>query len=121
LKAYDALFIFDEKLDGEALDAVLARIGDEIVRLGGAVERTENAGRHVFARPMRRRTHGLYVWVTLRIPPDNVAALRARLKLVEEIVRVQIEYARPFPDPETAEAAAGIAAESEKGEYDGQS
>jgi ribosomal protein S6 len=125
LKTYDALCIFDEKLDGEALDGVLARIGSELTRLGGAIEHTDNAGRHAFARQMGRRTHGLYVWLTLRLPPEQVAPLRIRLKLIEEIVRVQIEHARPRPEPapdaDGGPPAPDTATEPEKEESDGKS
>ena len=107
MKTYDGLFIFDESLDEDALDAVLAKIGQEIERQGGAVEGRDVMGKRMFSRPIGKREVGLYVWLIFRIEPDKVAALRARFKLNEDIVRVQIENARP------REAAPVVKAEAE--------
>ena len=112
MKTYDALFIFDESLEGEALDSVLGRIRQEIDRLGGAVDLVDKVGRQSFARPMKKRTHGQYVWLTFKIAPENVAPLRGRLKLVEEVFRVQIEHGRPRPAPEEETKTEGDHVES---------
>jgi ribosomal protein S6 len=103
LKTYDALFIFDESLEGAALDAVLARIGQEVTRLGGTLGIIDKVGRQSFARPMKKRTHGQYVWITFDMAPEHMTALRGRFRLVEEIFRMQIEHGRPRTVPvETA-------------------
>ncbi|MBN1558516.1 MAG: 30S ribosomal protein S6 [Lentisphaerae bacterium] len=115
MKTYDGLFIFDESLDDNALEAALERAGAEIERVGGTVKGRELMGRRAFARPIRKRTAGLYVWVTFEAPPQEIAALRGRYKLNEDIVRVQVELARP------RKAAAAELGTEEEGGRDGES
>lgn len=90
LTKYDGLFIFAGSMKDEALDKTLERVGSEIERLGGSIEATENLGRHTFARPMKKRENGVYVKVRFLLPPTQIAALRARYRLSEDVFRVQI-------------------------------
>jgi len=90
LKTYDMMFIFDTALQDEARDNVLTRIKDEIARLGGNVTQTELLGERAFARPMHKRDAGQYVQITIALDPSQVAPLQARLKLIDDIFRVQV-------------------------------
>lgn len=107
---YDMMLIFPASLQEEDLDAALARVGEELTRLGGEVLGTDKKGERTFARPMKKRDSGFYVILRCSMDPATVAALHGRLKLVEQIFRVQIVKASAEPAAvETEEAEAGEA------------
>jgi small subunit ribosomal protein S6 len=101
MNKYEAMIIFPESLKEEALDGALERVVAEIEKIGGAVEAKTRLGRRVFARPLKKHTAGQYMVLTFRLEGGKIAALQARLKLNEEIFRVQIVRV-----PEAAASAA---------------
>lgn len=90
LKKYEALFVFEGSTKDDTLDKTLERVNAEIERLGGAVESSENLGRKMFARPMKKRDSGVYVTIRFELEPSQVAALHARYRLSEDVFRVQV-------------------------------
>jgi ribosomal protein S6 len=84
------MFIFPIALDEEAMDGAVKRVQEEIDRLGGKVSATELLGRRNFARQMKKKDAGFYVRMEMDFPPERVADLLARLKLNEDVFRVQI-------------------------------
>jgi ribosomal protein S6 len=119
LKTYDSMFIFEETLRDEALDQVLDNVNGEIKRVGGEITASRILGRRTFARPMKKRESGVYVRLILSLPSDQIATLRHRLAIREDVVRAQIvvgdEKTTEFAElcnrpPEAAEAPAEEAA-----------
>jgi len=104
LKNYEALFIFDQSLDEDSVGAALTRVQEEISRQGGSVVDEKRLGRRAFARPMKKRDAGFYVRLTVQMDTAAIRPLLARLKLNEEVFRVQIVNqvvkAEPTPEPE---------------------
>lgn len=90
MNKYEATFIFPESLKEEALEAVQARVLEEITRLGGRVENITRLGKRAFARPLHKKKAGYYVIVSFSLEPNQVAPLQARYRLNEEVFRVQI-------------------------------
>ncbi len=90
MKKYDALFIFPASLKDEALDEALASVGRDIEKLGGKTLETDRIGVRSFARRIRKKETGCYVRMTIEMDAAKVAALRARLKLNESVIRAQI-------------------------------
>lgn len=90
MKTYDMLFIFPSLLTDEGLDKTMESIQQEITRLGGSVERVDRMGRRSFARPILKKDDGIYVRLWIQLDPANSAALLARLKFNEDILRVQV-------------------------------
>jgi ribosomal protein S6 len=109
LKPYDMICIFPTSLNEEALGDVLTRMDDEIVRLGGQAVSKQPMGERVFARPMKKHDAGVYMTVRCELEPTSVDALLARLKLVDNLIRVQVLVAEPAAD--TAEEAVEAPAE----------
>ena len=89
-KKYDGIYIFAGATKDEALDKLVDRMKGEITRLGGAVLGTDVAGRRNFARPMQKRDHGVYVRIRFEIDPAQIATLRDRYHLIEDLFRLQI-------------------------------
>jgi len=93
LKKYQAVLILFPPADEAALEVKLETISGEITKQGGKVEATTRMGRTAFARPLRKKDSGFYVLITFTMAPDHVAALRERLKINEDILRVEIVVA----------------------------
>lgn len=119
MKPYEALFILSESVRDDRVEDVVARLRREVEKLGGTVDRTLDVGRRGFAMPLKKREAGHYLRVDLSLEPSAVAPLLARLRLVEDIFRLQI-VAAPKPSAfavaaEGGEAAAPAPAQAESG------
>lgn len=90
MKKYDALYIFVNVAREDAMDALLAKVSEEITRLGGTIIGSEDLGKKTFARPMKKREAGVYLRVRFELDPSKLDELIARYKLVDEVFRVQI-------------------------------
>lgn len=86
---YEGLFIFPESLDEEGLDQAIARVKEELEKLGGAIESTTRMGKKTFARPLKKQKAGLYVVMMFNIAGDQLDAFKARLKLTTNVFRHQ--------------------------------
>ena len=77
---------------GKDVGRALARMGPEdLERLGVAVgDVVEVVGKRTFARPMQKRDHGVFARIRFELPPANLATLRERYRLIEDLFRVQI-------------------------------
>jgi ribosomal protein S6 len=122
LNTYQALLILYSSLNEDALNKALETVREEIDKLEGRVHGSRSLGKRMFARPMSKQESGFYARVGFSIDPQRIEALRARLKLVEAVFRVQVTRAREEdvqptvsedkPAPESAAGpAAGPAAE----------
>lgn len=87
---YEAMLIFPETLKDDALEAAVDRIKAEVEKAGGRVDGATRLGRRQFARPLDKRPGGQYAVMTFHLNGDKMQALQGRLKLNEDIFRVQI-------------------------------
>ncbi|MCS6770554.1 MAG: 30S ribosomal protein S6 [Kiritimatiellae bacterium] len=101
MNRYEAMIIFPESFNDEALESALEKVSAEVEKLGGKVESKTRLGRRAFARPLKKHNAGQYMVVTFRLDGSKVDTLRMRFKLNEEIFRFQI-----IRIPEAAGAAA---------------
>lgn len=108
---YEGMFILPKALSEEALEEALGRIRGEIEKLGGAVKNTTRLGKRPFARPMGKQDAGHYVVINFELEGDQIAPLQARLKLNDDVFRVQFTRTN-----EKAAAAASTGAGEEKAE-----
>ena len=86
---YEGLFIFPETLDEEGLDQSVARVKEELEKLGGSIESTVRMGKKAFARPLKKQKAGLYVVMMFNIDGVKIDAFKARLKLSTNVFRHQ--------------------------------
>jgi len=93
LNTYEGLFIFADTLKDEELTDVLDRVTAEFTRQGGTPLGCKKLGRRSFARPMAKRDSGLYVRMVFSLEAGKITPLQARLKLSEDVFRVQITRA----------------------------
>ena len=90
---YEGLFIFPETLDEENLDLAVARVKEELEKLGGTLESTTRMGKKNFARPLKKQKAGIYVVLMLNLEGNKIDAFKARLKLSTNVFRAQFVIA----------------------------
>ena len=89
MNTYEGLFIFPETLDEEGLDQAIARVKEELEKLGGSIDSTTRMGKKNFARPMKKQKAGLYVVMMFSLDGSKIDAFKARLKLTTNVFRQQ--------------------------------
>lgn len=89
-KKYEGLFIFLDTMNDEAVAQAMKIVPAEIEKANGKVIDSLVMGRRQFARPLHKKETGHYLQVIFELNPANVAELRSRLRLHDEIFRVQI-------------------------------
>lgn len=99
METYEAMYIFPDRLKEEDIDGVLKEARGEIERLGGTVISSTRLGRRPFARPIRKTDHGHYAVATFQLDGQKVPALRARARLNENVLRLQVVKAAPPAAP----------------------
>jgi ribosomal protein S6 len=90
LKKYEVLLIYPNTLKEDVLEKNVERARGEITKLGGVVAETQPLGSRTFARPLKKKDSGHYVRVMFTMDPANINPLQGRLKLIEDIFRVQV-------------------------------
>ena len=93
MNKYEAVVIFSETLKEASLDEAVGRVKAEVKKLGGDVDSTTRLGKRSFARKLKKKESGHYVLMTFRLAADQVRPLQARLKLNEEVFRIQVVVA----------------------------
>ena len=106
VRKYDGLYIFVGAAKDELLDKTVEKMRNEITRLSGTILGTEVLGKRSFARPMQKRDHGTYVRIRFELDPANLATLRERYHLVEDLFRVQLQVVDDRREAILAEQAA---------------
>jgi ribosomal protein S6 len=100
------MIIFRESLKDTDCDETVEAVRAEIEKLGGKMTSSTRLGKRDFARVMQKQRSGHYGLIAFQLDGDKVGPLQARLKLNDQIFRVQVVTA-----PEAAPAAAKEAAD----------
>lgn len=104
MKKYEATIIFRDSLQDADWDGAVDSVRAEIARQGGTLASCTRLGRREFARPMKKQTAGHYGFLAFELDGDKIPALLARLKLNENVFRIQVVNASgqdaPAPAPE---------------------
>jgi small subunit ribosomal protein S6 len=87
----------------------LERIKGEMTKLGGTVRSVRPMGLRSFARRLKNKEAGLYVNIRFDMDEASADTLRARLKLNEDIFRIQITRSE-MKEMETTQKAADVVA-----------
>ena len=109
MKKYEAMIIFRESLKETEWDGAVDAVRAEIEKLGGKVTSSTRLGKRDFARPLQKQQSGNYGLIAFELAGDKVAALQARLRLDEQVFRVQVVSAPavvPLPRKEAKDAVA---------------
>ena len=90
MNKYEAMVIFRESLKDTEWDGAVEAVRAEIEKLDGKLTSSTRLGKREFAWPMQKQTSGHYGLVAFQLAGDKVAALLARLKLYDQVFRVQV-------------------------------
>jgi len=111
---YEAMIIFRESLKDADWDGAVDTVRAELEKLGGTMSSCTRLGKREFARPMQKQSSGHYALMAFELDGDKVGPFQARLKLNDDVFRVQVVTAPPAPP-----APAKAEPKAEKGADDG--
>ena len=109
MNKYEAMIIFRETLKDTDWDGAVDAVRTEIEKLGGTLSSCTRLGKREFARPMQKQVSGLYGLMAFALDGDKVAPLQARLKLNDDVFRVQVVVAPPAPPAPAKDVGDGVA------------
>ena len=90
MNKYEAMIIFRENLKDTDWDGAVEAVRAEIEKLGGKMTSNTRLGKREFARVMQKQQGGHYGLIAFQLAGDKVSALQTRLKLDEQVFRVQV-------------------------------
>ncbi len=109
MNKYEAIIIFQESLKDTDWDGAVEVVSKEIEKLGGKMTSCTRLGKREFAREMQKQTSGHYGLMGLQLDGDKVAPLLARMKLNDDVFRMQVVTAPEVPPVPAKEASDGVA------------
>jgi ribosomal protein S6 len=100
MKKYEGLFILNTAGKEENVKELIDKISEEIAHAGGKVETVQKMDKRGFSRIADKRyTAGFFVNVIFESEPGNLAQMRSRFALNEDVFRVLFTEAGA-PPPE---------------------
>ena len=90
MKKYDAIFILNDRKYEDGGEAFSKKVGENIVALGGGEVSVKNMGRKQFARPIGKRTSGLYLRFFFNLAEDKVAEFIESYRLDNTVLRTVV-------------------------------
>jgi len=84
---YEALYIINPKLDGEAIKAVIEKFANLVTKNGGTVDGIEEQGVKKLAYEINFVNEGFYVLMNFTAEPAFPAELERNFKISEDIMR----------------------------------
>ena len=106
MSTYEVITVVRPDLDEEALNAVIERVQQRIVEVGGDVTSTDRWGKRRIAYPIRKYRDGYYVMTVFSLASGQVARLRQTLGLNEDLLRFVVATHRVAPKPAATPHAA---------------
>jgi small subunit ribosomal protein S6 len=94
VKKYEGLFILNTAGKEENVKELIDKVTEEITQSGGKVETVQKMDKRQFSRVADKKyTAGFYVNFIFESEPANVAALRTRFGMNEDVFRVMFSEA----------------------------
>ena len=106
MSTYEVITVVRPDLDEEALNAVIERVQQRIVEVGGDVTSTDRWGKRRIAYPIRKYRDGYYIMTVFSLASGQVARLRQTLGLNEDLLRFVVATHRVAPKPAATPPAA---------------
>jgi len=85
--SYELVFILNANLTEDDSTKLLGQVNDQITRLGGTVNETNQWGKRRLAYPIKRQAEGNYVLEKVQLNQTALKELDASLKLTEDVLR----------------------------------
>ncbi len=89
-RPYEIMIIVDTTLDDQAIQNVIKKAGELIVKIGGTVGRTEKWGRRKLAYDINKKPDGYYALLEFTAVPAEIKELDRQIRLTDEVIRHKI-------------------------------
>jgi len=87
LRNYECILILDPDVAEEQKEGIVQKIRNIIAGAQGEVEKIEDWGRRELSYNIKRKTHGVYLWLALKMDPKIISELESDLKINETVLR----------------------------------
>ena len=102
MRKYESIFILNDRKFEDGGATFSSTVVDALKSCNAAGISKENIGRRPFARPIGKRTHGLYWSFYFEMSPDQVENFQDKFRLEENVLRhVVFQDDRPEGDIRT--------------------
>ncbi len=86
-KTYETTFIVNASLDDPIIDAIIAKVQEQIIRYGGEIITISKWGRKRLAYPIKKKNNGFYTVIDFKAFGSTIQQLEKYYKLDENILR----------------------------------
>lgn len=86
-RQYEFVYVLAPTVSNAEVESLQREMGEQIGKLGGAVENTDLWGRRKLAYPIGDFTEGIYVVQLIRGPGTMVAELERRMRVHDDVLR----------------------------------
>jgi small subunit ribosomal protein S6 len=84
---YEMVFIIQPEMEEEPLTALVEKLSQTIVDLGGQVHQVEPWGKRRMAYAISKYRDGFYFLMQMELPAQAVRSLERSLSLMEDVIR----------------------------------
>lgn len=96
MKAYEAVFILDERKFDDGGEAFANQFVSFVDELGGTLKQRNPMGRRQFARPIKKLRSGIYWDFVFDLSPEKVVVMKGRFRLDDSVLRLVVfDYVAP--------------------------
>ena len=103
------MIIVDVAQDDQAIQNIVKRTGELIVKIEGSVGRVEKWGRRKLAYDINKKPDGYYALLEFTAEPANIKELDRQLRLTDEIIRHKVILVPPAGQNRTMAAPPPLA------------
>ena len=86
-REYESIFILNDRKFEDGGEAFSAKVEEALKQCDVDGVKKESIGRRAFARPIGKRTHGLYWSFFFKMRPDQVENFQDKFRLEENVLR----------------------------------
>lgn len=86
-REYESIFILNDRKFEDSGEAFSTKVEEVLTQCEAGSVKKDNLGRKAFARPIGKRTHGLYWSFTFKMRPDQVENFQDKFRLEENVLR----------------------------------
>ena len=87
MRKYESVFILNDRKFEDGGDAFSKKVEEALEQCQASDLSKKNLGRKPFARPIGKRTHGLYWSFNFSMTPDQVENFQDKFRLEENVLR----------------------------------
>jgi small subunit ribosomal protein S6 len=90
MQTYELLYVLPGTLTEEEVKPIVAKVKEEIEKVGGVDIVQESSGKNRLAYPMKHIRYGFFEIAYFQAEPKKVPALQTKLSLMKELLRVTL-------------------------------